>query len=97
MVVAHEDDLETDRGDTAARQTYRERHGNHGGDRGWDGGVEEDSRPKLVPGAMLTLSHQAAEATMAFTEEVRVLSLPLLYKSCNLSCFAVSRVFVEIF
>eukprot|EP00903_Cladosiphon_okamuranus_P007920 g7648.t1 len=54
----------------AVRQTHRETHGSHGGDRVWDGGIEEDSRPKLVPGVMLTLSHEAAEAIMSFTEEV---------------------------
>eukprot|EP00752_Nemacystus_decipiens_P012720 g11270.t1 len=68
--AAFEGDHEADRGDTAAGKKTGERFGNHRDDRGWVEGVEEDSRPKLVPGAMLTLSHPAAEAIMAFTEEV---------------------------
>lgn len=35
------------------------------------GGMREDSRPKLVPGVMLTLSALGAEAIMELTEEVR--------------------------
>lgn len=31
----------------------------------------EDSRPKLVPGVLLSLSRLSVEAIMAFTEEVK--------------------------
>ena len=38
------------------------------------GGVWVDSRPKLVPGVMLTLSSLAAEAIMELAKEVRAVS-----------------------
>lgn len=48
-----------------------------------------DVRPKLAPGAMLTLSQLAAEAIMAFTEEVRRSSsrtLPRTFGISTINC-----------
>lgn len=75
-------------GDLASMQEGRSQHkhdddhgiedGEHGGESGRVGGGGEDSRPKLAPGAMLTLSNLAAEAIMVFTEEVETfLTLPV--------------------
>lgn len=94
-IAASGADVESGRGDAAAREANHQHYGTHGGDRGWVGeDGEEDSRPKLVPGAMLTLSHQGVEAIMAFTEEVKVLSLKQVLQTlrrCGVVCCRIIR------
>lgn len=70
---------EASHGDTMVGRSHRTHHGYHGIDRsehdhGEWGRRGGDSRPKLAPGAMVTLSNLAAEAIMVFTEEVKKLS-----------------------
>lgn len=67
---------ETEHGDVPVDRSHRTHDGyrgiedsEHDDDGEWRRGGE-DSRPKLAPGAMLTLSNLAAEAVMVFTEEV---------------------------
>lgn len=71
---------EAGHGETRTSRPHQTQHDFHGmedseHDEEECGRRGEDSRPKLAPGVMLTLSSLAAEAIMVFTEEVRKSSL----------------------